>query len=773
MTRRARTALVAWLILLAASVWLVTRADYSTDLAAFLPDAPSPAQQLLVDQLRDGAVSRIMLIALEGEEPEPLAEISRQLAHALDRDAAFAYVANGAQEALARDGEFLLSNRYLLSTQVDAARFSPEGLRAALERQLEWLASPLSAMVSKVLARDPTGEFIGLIERLQARSGPQTRHGVWFDDQGRRALLVAQTRAAGFDIDAQEQASARVRAAFDSARAASNAQGASLLMTGPGVFAVSTRAAIKSDAIRFTAIASAAIAMLLLVVLRSPRVLLLTLVPVASGALAGVAAVSVAFGSVHGITLGFGATLLGEAVDYAIYLFSRTGRGVSAARALSNIWPILRLGVLTSVVGFGAMLLSGFPGLQQLGLFSLTGLIVAVAVTRFVLPALVPDEFRVSAIERVGPLLARLLSQAGRLKPALLILVIASAGWLAWSGGAPWNDELSALSSMPEDRKILDSELRAQLGAPDVRMLVSVRAADRESVLQSAEAVGAALQSLVDDEAIAGFDSPASYLPSRAAQLARQQAIPDAPALRRNLAQALHGMPFRSDLFAPFLSDASAARQAPLIETGDLAGAAAIQVESLLTQRHGEWYAMLPLRGVQDNAALKKALAAFDPAQVVALDLKTEADALYQGYRRQVLTFSLLGACAIVMLLFIALRSVRRVWDVVAPLAASLVVTLAILVTLHAGLTLFHLVAMLLVVGVGSNYTLFFDHDHADDSDAQRTLSSLLLCNLSTVIGFGVIGMASTPVLSAIGTTVSIGAALSLVFAAVMAARKG
>lgn len=775
MTRFARAAIAVWLVLVIVCGWLVVRSEFSADLAAFLPDSPTPAQQLLVDQLRDGPVSRMILIAVEGAAPDRLADVNRAMVLMLDADTAFVYVANGAQQKVAHEAEFLLQQRYLLSPDVNAERFRSEGLRAALLRQLEWLASPLSAMVSTVLPRDPTGEFIGLLDRLQTHAGPQLRDGVWFSEDGRRTLLVVQTRAPGFDIDAQELATARIRTAFDTARADTDASSVSLLMTGPGVFAVSTRAAIKSDAIRITAIASAAIAALLLLVLRSPRVLLLTLVPVASGALAGIAAVSVVFGSVHGVTLGFGATLLGEAVDYAIYLFARTGRGVSAEQALVRIWPILRLGVLTSVVGFGAMLLSGFPGLQQLGLFSLTGLIVAVTVTRFVLPTMVPDGFSVAAIDFVGPRLDRVLSQAHRLRPALLVLLVASAGWLVWSGGASWNDELGALSPVPEADSKLDGELRAQLGAPDVGQLVVVRAADRESALQVAEAVGGALDSLVDDGTLAGFDSPATFLPSRAAQRARQQAIPDEHTLRHNLAQATKGLPFRSDVFEPFFGDAAKARNGPLLDEKALAGtAAAVQVQSLLAERRGEWYAILLPRGLKEPHVLESALAGFDRTRVVVLDLKTETDNLYHGYRRQVLAFSVLGACLIIVMLFASLRSLRRTWQVVAPLAAALLVTLAILVALHTELTLFHLIAMLLVVGVGSNYTLFFDYETSkpDDEAAQRTLTSLLLCNLSTVIGFGVIGLASTPLLSILGTTVSIGAALSLVFAAVMAGTK-
>jgi predicted exporter len=102
------------------------------------------------------------------------------------------------------------------------------------------------------------------------------------------------------------------------------------------------------------------------------------------------------------------------------------------------------------------------------------------------------------------------------------------------------------------------------------------------------------------------------------------------------------------------------------------------------------------------------------------------------------------------------------------PLAGAVIVTCALMTLGGHQLTMFHLVGLMLVVGVGSNYTLFFERQTLSRSDPHRTLTSLVLCNTATIIGFGLLTLARAPVLSAIGMTVAIGAFLSLVFAAIL-----
>jgi len=123
-TARARAVVLVWIVFLAACAVLASRARFATDLSAFLPAAPTPAQRVLVDQLREGVVSQLLLIGLEGAAADRLAGLSTGLAQQLAAAPEFAYASNGAEESVRADAQFLLTHRYLLSPGVSAGRRS-------------------------------------------------------------------------------------------------------------------------------------------------------------------------------------------------------------------------------------------------------------------------------------------------------------------------------------------------------------------------------------------------------------------------------------------------------------------------------------------------------------------------------------------------------------------------------------------------------------------------------------------------------------------------
>lgn len=761
--------LLLWALAVAAALLQISRTQFTADLSAFLPASSDVRQRTLIETLKSGTPARTLLLGIEGGSPESRAAASRTLAAALRGSGLFEQVSNGENDAWSAVGDWLFTRRYALSPATRPEHFTPAGLREAIDETLSLLGTPAGNAIKPLLERDPTGETQRIAEALIPSRAPRTEQGVWVARQGGRALLVASTRAPGADLDGQAAAIERIRSEF----APLAAQGLTLQFSGAPKFAVESRAQIEHEVKWLTIVGVLLMSTLLLLAFASPAALVTALLPVASGVLAGVAVVGLVYGNVHGITLGFGSTLIGESVDYAIYyLIQARGQG-GWQHWLRSGWPTVRLGLLTSVCGFAALLFSGFPGLAQLGLFSIAGLVGAALATRFVLPALMPDGARGVGLRRhLGRFARAAVGWLPRTRWLWPVLGVAAAV-LVWQRSDLWRAELSSLSPISKEALALDASLRADLTSSDGGALVVVQGPDAETTLRRAEAAAERLEKLVDQRVIAGFDSVTRFLPSVATQQRRLASLPDAATLRTALAEATRDGPLKADRLGPFVEAVVAARaQAPDTPAGTRGSPLAPLVDALLMQRSdGAWTALLPLQPAGDSvdgAAVTRALEGVPEAQL--LDIGQELGRMYDRYLHEAEVQALLGGLAVVLLIAAWLRAPRRVLAVCEPLVLAVLITLGGLAAAQQSLGILHLVGLLLVVAVGSNYALFFDLLRGRPAD-DDTLASLALANLTTVLSFGLIALSQIPALSAIGRVVAPGALLALVIAAACAPR--
>lgn len=778
-TRRWRIAL--WLALMAVAAWVVANSRFSTDMSVFLPSEPTARQQILVDQIKDGALSRLILIGIDGGSAEQRAEASRQLAQWLRTNTAFDGAINADAASREQDFAWLMKHRYLLSDQVTPERFSNNGLVAAIDAGVNKLASPEGLALKALFPRDPTGELLHVLTSLSSGQQPHTEAGVLASADGSRALLMTMSDVAGADTDAMERLLVDIRQAFTRI---AGSQPLHLQMTGAPVFSVEARATIKKEVERLSIVGLTGVVLLLMWVYRSPVTLLIGLIPVFSGILVATATVGLGFPVVHALTIGFGTTLIGEAIDYSIYYLVQ-GRGESDwAR---RFWPAVRLGVATSVCGFAALLFSSFPGLAQLGAYSLAGLITAALVTRFVLPAFRTRPISLARLLRLGTWLDGIQAPLGRLRIPMLILVAAAVALLVWNPHPMWSSQLSDLNPAPRELQALDQQMRNEVGAPQMDHLIAIRSTSQDQGLATAERVLAALTPLVADGDIAHIDSPSNVLPSTATQQARQAALAPAETLQAQLTHMSDALPVTTSALAPFVADVDQARQQTLLTAPALHGTSfAFALQALTMQRDDHWLVLLPVRGpgdgllpVSTQTKIAERLAPLSSgddssaASVQLINLNQETNQMFGGYLEQAWKLACAGVGAILVLLGLSLRSVTRVARVFAPLAGAVILVMAGQALAGTPMTLLHLVGMLLIVAVGSNYALFFEQNIGSDSAQEATetrhlaLASLLLANLTTVMGFGILALSQFPVLHALGITVGPGAVLALLLSMV------
>ena len=726
-----------------------------TDMAAFLPPGSTPASRFMLQELQTGSVASLILIGIEGAPPADLARISTDLAQRLNATGLFALVSNGAHALDGPDEEALFDHRLLLSPATDAAAFTAEALKADLARLLQQLQSSAAPLAIRFGLPDPIGAFTALAPAWIGASQIRMSGGVWFASNSDRALLIAQTRAPGMDVGAQDAADAALRAAF----VATNPGPARLLASGPAVFTREAAHGIRSDVELLSVVSALLVAGLLLWRFRSPLVIAAIAVPITLGVAAAALAVQLVFGFVHGIAFGFGMTMLGVTVDYPVLLIGHRKSDEAASGTLRRIGQAFTLAVITAALGLTGMVFSGFPGVEQLGLFAAIGVLGSAAATRFLLPRLIvaANLAPVSAGDPAGLLRVERLR---RFRFWGAVPVLLAGIWLAVIGGPRWEADVAALSPVPQASRDLDDALRAQLGAADFGQLLVVQGNTAESVLQQQEALLPAIAKLQADHGISGFEAAARLLPSAATQRARQSALPDAETLAARLDAARDGTPFRPDAFAAFTQAVAAARTAPPVRLEDLAApATAARLRPLLFERDKGWFGPIAFTGAAPGV-----IAALAGPGAVFVDMHAETNELVSRYAVRAGRWLALGGLGAVAALLIGLRRPATVARIVLAIGSSTLVTVAILTAAGLRLSLLHVVALQFTIGVGLDYALFYARRQLDAEERARTLRTLVTCNVMTMLTFGLLALCQTPLLRAIGVTVAIGAVSAMMF---------
>lgn len=155
--------LLLWLLAMLAGVAVIAQSRFVADMSFFLPSTPSPQQRVLVGQMQDGAVSRLLMVAIEGGTQAQRAQASVALRQQLTESGQFLSVQNGEADGLEAEREFLLRWRYHLSPAVNSERFTPEGLRSAIDQAIDVVASPVGYLFKPYLLQDPTGETLEIL----------------------------------------------------------------------------------------------------------------------------------------------------------------------------------------------------------------------------------------------------------------------------------------------------------------------------------------------------------------------------------------------------------------------------------------------------------------------------------------------------------------------------------------------------------------------------------------------------------------------------------
>lgn len=738
-----------------------------TDITHFLPAGSDARLARISRDLTTSDLNRTMTLLVEAPDSEQAVAAGRALTEALGGIEGFSWVrggpAGGLQEAF-YDAYYPRRLSLLGHGPAEvAALFEEAPLRERIASLKERLASPTGTFLRRLAPEDPWMGFVTHLERLQAAQQGTlvVREGQFIveDEAGTAAVVLAATQASPFDAEATAALLDEVEGAF----AALSQPGWNLRIAGVHPIARRTEATIRADIQRVSAVGTVGVVLLLLLLFRSPRALFLGGLPLVGGMAMAAGACQVAFGSIHGLTLAFGATLIGVAIDYVAhllnhhYLAPEEGGAEGTARL---IWPGLALGCATTVAGLAGLAWTSFPGIREMAVFTSVGVASALVLTRWVLPPFLPEKPEAGSLHRSMEA-AVAASLQGLQRRRRLLWVLPAVGVLLMAVGIPglrWNDDLRALSALDPELLAQDEAIRERVARMDAGRMVVAFGATLEEALQRNDLVADRLRLAQERGEVGSVRSLAPLLPSVARQQDNRRAIPEDAWSRTTAALQSEGF-----VAAPFAPGQAVLEEA--VEPLRWASFEGTPIEELVRpfriESEGE-VAILSFLRDADPQALS---ARFEGIEGVAFfDQNALLSEAYGGFRSRTLELVIAGLFAVFALVFVRYRDLRRALAAFAPAVIAAGATMGIVAMTQEQANLLHLVTLLLVLSMGVDYGVFMVESELH-GDGAITLTSIVVACLSTMLSFGVLAMSESPAMQAMGSTAAIGVGLSLLLA--------
>ncbi|MEO5934845.1 MAG: MMPL family transporter, partial [Duganella sp.] len=320
------------------------------------------------------------------------------------------------------------------------------------------------------------------------------------------------------------------------------------------------------------------------------------------------------------------------------------------------------------------------------------------------------------------------------------------------------NDDIRLLQNPP--KHLIDDQIKLSklLDAPTPVQYFLVRGTSDEMVLQREEALKAKLDKLIAAGGITGYQAVSNWVPSARAQAERRALIE-----QKLLADdgPLRGLARQTGEDAQWIAATRAgllAAGAPLTPDDFLKSPASEPSRHLwLGETGGVHASIVALRGL-GRAAVPEVMRAAEGLQGVQwVDKVAEISSVLGRYREN-MSWVVLGAYVLVFaMLFPRYRG--RTWRVLAPTALASVATLAVLGFASQNLQLFHVLALLLLLGVGVDYGIFMQERPDNRGGAAWLAVGMSASN--TFLSFGLLGLSKTPALQAFGLTMLLGIALA------------
>lgn len=746
-------------------LWAVKRIVPDTDIMALLPvQERDPVLQASFNHMVDAAQQRIIVLvgATDWDDAKRAATAYGKV---LAAHPDMLEISSASEQTQGEWLSLFQRHRLTLLTAQQEQQLREQPAQFWLEAALAKLYAPFGGPKLGSWQDDPFGLFGGWVQERAQETPVRPRDGHLFvaDGQHQYVLLPMTLKVPALSMTAQETVLPLLLQAGQAARKA--VPQAEIIQAGVILHAANASAQASGEVSTIGIGSLLGIVLLMWFAFHSFKPISLILLSIGIGCLGALSVCWLLFGRIHLMTLVFGASLIGVAQDYGIYFLCNrlaADEKLDSPTLLKRLLPSLGLTLLAAVIGYMGLALTPFPGLRQMAVFSALGLVFAWLTVVFWFPVLIGSRTVKSGglVRNYGAALAHWpLLRPNRTALLLVLAFVLAAGYGVTRLGA--NDDIRLLQNPP--KHLIDDQIKLSklLDAPTPVQYFLVRAASVEELLQREEALKARLDSFIAEKRISGYQAISNWVPSARTQGARRALIEEKLLADGGPLQGIAAQTGEDAQWVAATRNRLLAAAAPLSLDGFLQSPASEPWRHLwLGENNGVHASIVALRGMSNASASQVLLAAQGLDGVQWVDKVAEISSVLGRYRQD-MSWVVLGAYLVVLaLLFRRYRG--RTWRVLAPTALASVTTLAVFGYTGQNLQLFHVLALMLLLGVGVDYGIFMQ-EQPDRGDPTPWLA-VGMSAANTILSFGLLGLSSTPALQAFGLTMLMGTALVWLF---------
>ena len=724
------------LILLGVLLSLLPGARLNSSVLAMLPKQTLGA---IPPALNDGFMQRLdrqlVWMVSPGKEPDP--RVAQQWLALLQSSDSLSEV-KGPMDAAGQKawGEFFWQHRNGLIDPATRARLQNGG-----EAQAQWILSQLYSAFSGVSGKELQNDPLMLMRGSQlalAQNGQKLRlMDGWLVTQDEAGnywyLLHGELAGSSFDMQQTHRLVTTLNALQERLKA--RFPQAQLLSRGTVFYSDYASQQAKRDVSTLGIATLLGVFLLIVAVFRSLRPLLLSVLSIAIGALAGTVVTLLLFGELHLMTLVMSMSIIGISADYTLYYLTERmvhGAEHSPWQSLAKVRNALLLALLTTVAAYLIMMLAPFPGIRQMAVFAAAGLSASCLTVIFWHPWLCRG-MPVRPIPLRG-MMQRWLN-AWRDSKALSVGLPVALALLSAIGIASLrvDDDIARLQALPQDILAQEKTITALTGQNVDQKWFVVYGASAQETLERLEAFAPALaQAQKAGELTRWRTLPLNSLARQKSDLKLLREA--APAVTNVLKSA--GLSAVSPNLDAMPVSVDAWLKSPASEGWRLLW---------LTLPNGESGVLVPVDGAKNSAYLGELAARHDG--VVWVDRKASFDSLFALYRT-LLTGLLFAALAVIACGAMLRLGWRKGLISLVPSVLSLSCGLAVLAATGHPVNLFSLLALVLVLGIGINYTLFFSNPRGTPL---TSMLAITLAMMTTLLTLGMLVFSATQAISSFG----------------------